>query len=224
MPHFEVSFGLSIGDMNMTAFPNPTQAFPTEAFEGGSNVIMRPIVTEHFWGYEVRSNEHVLTVATLLRAFSCLLAIAAGLGVFGVWLLPQVIFAGGAFVSKAVLSVALTALALVALRSALRGTHVRVQIDTANGELREVVSNTLGKDEVLARYGLDSVEGVEVVSSKSDLGFGQIQIFVAGKGRLPAGDGAISTLGPLVDRIARDCAMERGQAARPAVWSGPLAA
>lgn len=208
----------------MTAFPNPAKAFPTQAFETTSYVIMRPKVTEHFWGYEVQSNEHVLTVATLLRAFCCLLVVAAGLGVFGVWLLPEMIFAGGAFVSKAILSAALTALALLALRGALRGTRVRIQIDTAKGELREVVSNAMGKDEILARLGLDAVEGVEVVSSKSDLGFGQVQILVAGKGPLPAGDGAVSTLGPLVERISRDCATARGQPVGPAIWSGPLAA
>lgn len=208
----------------MTAFPNPAKPFPTQAFETTSDGIMRPKVTEYFWGYEVQSNEHVLTVATLLWAFCCLLVVAAGLGVFGVWLLPEMIFAGGAFVSKSILSAALTALALLALRGALRGTRVRIQIDTANGELREVVSNAMGKDEILARLGLDAVEGVEVVSSKSDLGYGQIQISVAGKGPLPAGDGAVSTLGPLVERISRDCATASGEPVGPAIWSGPLAA
>ena len=60
--------------------------------------------------------------------------------------------------------------------------------------------------------------------SKSDPAFGQVEITLNGLGTIPVGDGAISSLGPLLDRIRQDCAIESVEKRSPAIWSGPLAA
>ncbi len=69
---------------------------------------------------------------------------------------------------KGVMSLILVAVAVWAARVAARGTQIRVQVDTANGELREVVDGAFGTVETLARYGIDAVEAVDIVSSRSE--------------------------------------------------------
>lgn len=208
----------------MTALPDTPFVARPHLHRTTVQAATRPNVTEHFWGYEVRLNEQELTVAVLMRAVSGIVAVAAVLAVVGIWLVPQMAFSGEALGSRMILSVALIALALLTARIAARGTRVRVQFDKVNGELREVVDGPMDRIVVLAHYGLDAVEAVEIVPSKSDPTFGQVQITLNGLGKIPAGDGAISSLGPLLDRIRYDCAIGNAEKPQPAIWSGPLAA
>lgn len=208
----------------MTAFPNTPHTIRASAFEISHEVIMRPNVREHYWGYEVRSNQHVLTIAQLMRATFGLIAVATGVAALGVWFIPEMAFVGEATTTKALSFILLVALSLFMAKLAARGTRVRVQIDTAKGELREVVDSAFGGSVVLARYGLDAVEAVEVVASQADPSFGQVQLTMNGLGTIAVGDGAVTMLGPLCDRLRGDCNTEPTEAAQPAIWSGPLAA
>jgi hypothetical protein len=65
----------------MTAYPDPIDFadLTTESFPARSNqdpMSMRPNVTEHFLGYEVRPNEQIVDIAVLLRATSRFLTVA----------------------------------------------------------------------------------------------------------------------------------------------------
>ena len=133
-------------------------------------------------------------------------------------------FVATAFSSKLTVSIVLMIATVLLARIAARGTQVRVQIDTSTGELREVVDGAFGGNLVLSTYGLDAVEAVEVVESTENRGFGQVQIQVRGANVISAGDGAVSALAVLRDRIANDCAIEVSGPVREAVWGGPLAA
>jgi len=134
------------------------------------------------------------------------------------------VFAGSAALSKLALSGALLVLGVFLARIAARGTRVRVQVDTANGELREVIDGAFGAVHTIANYGIDSVRLVNVVSSTKEPSFGQVQLTIEGRGVIPVGDGAVLTLRSLRDRLAHDCGVSDDDAARVAIWTGPLAA
>ncbi|MCW1951103.1 MAG: hypothetical protein KIH44_007035 [Octadecabacter sp.] len=208
----------------MTVQPHTTDFINPSARVTPTNLFMRPNVTEHFWGYEVRANEQVFDIAVLMRALSGFFAAAAFIAALGVWLLPSMVFAASAFGTKLTVSVALMCCVLLLARVAARGTQVRIQFDTSAGEVREVVDGAFGTGLVLARYGLDAVEAVEVVGSREHRSFGQVQIRISGIGAVAAGDGAISALSVLRDRIANDCGLESAGPLREAVWGGPWAA
>jgi hypothetical protein len=185
---------------------------------------MRPNITEHFWGYEVRPNEHVIDVAVLTRAVCGVLTVAMFIAAFGVWLMPAIAFTGSPFLAKVGLSIVLLLAAVLLGRIAARGTRVRLQIDTTSGELREVVDGPMGAIVTLSSFGIDAVEGVDVVASEADRSFGQVQIRLRDQGKIPAGDGAISALHALRNRLASDCGVEQHDPSRVPVWGGPLAA
>ncbi len=187
-------------------------------------VFMRANVTEHFWGFEVRPNEQVLDVAVLMRAMTGFFAGTAFIAALGVWLLPSMAFATAAFSSKLIVSGLLMFATVMLARVAARGTQVRVQFDTSTGELREVIDGAFGGGLVLSTHGLDAVEAVQVVESRENRGFGQVQVRVQGVGVISAGDGAVSALSVLRDRIANDCGLEASGPVRETVWGGPLAA
>ena len=208
----------------MTAQPHISEFLYTPTPASKQPVFMRPNVTEHFWGFEVRPNEQVFDIAVLMRALTGFFAGAVFIAALGVWLLPSMAFVATAFGSKLIVSVLLMLCTVLLARVAARGTQVRVQFDTSAGELREVVDGAFGGRLVLATYGLDAVQAVEVVESSENRGFGQIQIRVQGAGAISAGDGAISALAVLRNRIANDCGLENSGPVRVAVWGGPLAA
>ena len=208
----------------MTMRPTPIDFARPDLAVPPRGVALRPKVEDRFWGYEVYANEEVIDLAVLMRATCGILTFACFLASLGVWVMPAMAFVAKAFVAKATLSVLLMCITLILARVAARGTRVRVQVDTAKGELREVVAGPFGSDMILARHGLDAVQSVDFVASRGEPSFGQIQITVNGVGVVPAGVGAMVLLGPLRDRLAEDCGVEAVAQARPAVWGGPLAA
>jgi len=184
---------------------------------------MRPSVTDHFWGFEVRPNELVIDVAVLMRVLTALFAGATFITALGIWLIPSMALADTAFNLKLAYSIFMMLMTVLLARVAVRGTQVRVQFDTSVGEVREVVDGAFGGRLVLARYGLDAVEAVEVVESRENRGFGQVQIRLRGANAISAGDGAVSALAVLRNRIANDCGLELSGPVRGAVWRGSSA-
>ena len=207
----------------MTATPDYTD-FSNSAEINTRAVMMRPKVTDHFWGYEVTPNEMVISIATLFRGACGVLTVACGVASVGLWVMPADLFAGTPLAMKAVVSVLLPCLTFMAARVATRGTRISVQIETASGELREVVDGPFGTVHTLASYGLDVVDAVDNVSSRSEPSFGQVHVQIKDVGVISAADGAVLTLRPLRDRLASDCGIVEQDTARVAVCGGALAA
>lgn len=200
----------------MTARPNPLEFTALQAQVDVGHVGLHPNIEECYWGYELRMNETALSLAVIWRAlagFGSIVALIAALGVL--------MMSAGAGITTLLISGLFVAVAVACANTGRRDTQVRVQIDTRNGELREVVDGRLGKVDVLAQYGLDAVRAVRLVGSGADNGFGQIHAEVEGYGSIPLADGAIAPLRALRDRIAADCGLETGHR-REAEWSGPL--
>lgn len=207
----------------MTAQPNIAEFLNILIPASKQPVLMRPSVTDHFWGFEVRPNELVIDVAVLMRVLTALFAGATFITALGIWLIPSMALADTAFNLKLAYSIFMMLMTVLLARVAVRGTQVRVQFDTSVGEVREVVDGAFGGRLVLARYGLDAVEAVEVVESRENRGFGQVQIRLRGANAISAGDGAVSALAVLRNRIANDCGLELSGPVRGAVWRGSSA-
>lgn len=211
----------------MTAQPHPDIFTGTYADEQQARILLRPNVREHFWGYEVRPNEQIIGIAFLFRSICGLLSVSSLASVIGVWLVPAVSFFGDVMIAKTMATLLFLSLAFVSGRMAARGSQVRVQIDTSVGEFREVVDGPVGKDIVLARYGFDAVENIDVAFARPNNELGQVQVTFKGEGkakvRIAVGDGMAASLGPLRSRLASDCGLEVIGSSRDAVWNGPMA-
>lgn len=206
----------------MTVLPDPNEFTTTMGMNSANGIQLHPDVRDRFWGYEVRMTQGRNGVSAVIRLGSY--AVSLWFAVAGVMMLIWPV-ANLAAVNGAQSAIAITAFCLSAIAAHICATHcpVRVQVDTAAGELREVVDRRFGGEVVLARYGLDAVAQVEVVSSDRTPSLGQVHVRINGYGVVPVGDGALSALRPLRDRLAAECGLDNCDA-RPAVWSGPLAA
>jgi hypothetical protein len=158
----------------------------------------------------------------LLRATCGFLTVATLIAAVGLWLLPSTVFGAQAMVAKMTVSLLLIFASLVLARVAARGTCVRVQIDTAAGEVREVVDGLFQSDIVLAHYRFDAIDAVDVIAARSSASFRQVQISIKGIGPVPAGDGSPLLIAVLRSRLASDFGLEKAHPAREAVWGGPL--
>lgn len=207
----------------MTALPNPTD-FSGPAYRLPITQVLHPNVTEHFWGYEVRPNEKVISSMVILRGICGLLMVALAAASVGIWMLPASMYLPEPFGMKVAATVVLLCLALLCGRIAAQGSDVRMQIDTAGGELREVVDGPFGRVVTLTAFGLDAVKGVEIVQSAVEPSLGQIQLTLKDGSVLPVGDGALTALRPLRTRLANDCGAPVTSTVQPAVWSGPITA
>lgn len=208
----------------MTALPDPSEFSTTlTSTTPKTALLVRPTVTEHFWGYAISSHDQVVGLAVLMRSVAGLVTLASFIGALAVWFLPAAAFAGDAIMIKAMASILMTCIGAMLMNFVGRGTRVRVHVDTAAGELHEVVGGLFGSDVILARYGMDAVESIDVVPSLIDPDYGQIQIAIKGAATIGAGNGDVAALHGLRDRLANDMGLEYGSGAREAVWSGPLA-
>lgn len=206
----------------MTALPDQSDVVLKAQFAQSSPIFVRPNVRDHFWGYEVSRSVHVIDLAGLARGAAILFTISAFIAACLVWLVPAMAFAGDAIFAKTLASFVFICLGVVLIRIAGRSTRVRVQIDTSTGEVREVVSGMFGTTIVLSRYGLDTVKGVSVVTSRTDPTFGQIHLSMKYGDTIPVGDGVIMALRPLRDRLAGDCGFDVRESPRVAIWGGPV--
>lgn len=209
----------------MTAFPDP--AGPFETFTSAESMpahMTRPNVKQEFWGYEVAPAEEVFDLSVLMRGVALMGFLGALVAAIAIWMVPAMSFSGDPLATKALISLVALVFALSVSRVALRSTRIRLQVDTANGELREVVAGVFRGDTVIASYGIDTVQGVKIVTRQDDTSLGQIQIAVAGVGRIPAGDGSILMLERLKARLQKDLGCHDASTRREAVWTGPIAA
>jgi len=117
-------------------------------------------VEDAYWGYIVRSTEPVPIVERLMPLFAWLGGIAFAVAGLGMWMLPQSMLGADVLVMKLGMTSLLAGFAGFLFWYASRGTQTELQIDTALGEVREVVRNHAGRSSLIGRYGFDSIGGV----------------------------------------------------------------
>lgn len=183
-----------------------------------------PRLREAYWGYAIAPGEQIVGLAVLAQLAAGAAMVATFLAATGVWIVPASALSSDAVVTKMSATVMLICLGVLLARFGRRGTQVWLQVDTRAGELREVLPLLGGGEEVLNRIGMDCVTDVLVCVSSTVPGRGQLQIFLSDGQCIGAGDGGLDALTPVQRRIALDCGLVGGTAARPAIWAGPLAA
>ena len=120
--------------------------------------------------------------------------------------------------------------AVVDLRVVDYGTRGRarasvwVQIDTAAGEVREVIDGMFQSYIMLVNCGFDAIDAVDVVAARSGASFGQVQISIKGIGPVPVGDGLPLLTAALCSRLASDFGLKNAHPLREVTWGWPLAA
>lgn len=203
----------------MTAFPDHDHLVATAQADGFDGHVGRPAVTETFWGYEIAPGEVVIDAGVLGRIVLLVVSLGAAIAAPAIWLMPAMAFVGHAVLGKAALSAGFAALAMLGVMSTALGGRVRLQVDTGKGELREIVRNIFGQDMVLASYGFDAVEGIDL---RQGQGRAQIVLRVAGAGEIPAGDGHAVMLGGLRHRLETDLGLDRRDGPVIPDFAGPL--
>lgn len=206
----------------MTALPDPNEFITTMGVNTESGVQLHPEIHDRYWGYEVRTTQITDRAAKRIRVAASIFALTLMfLGLTEV-ASPLVGLEIGSSPYGLISSVALTLAVLVTYWGSLH-RPVRVQVDTATGELREVTKGWFGAEVILARYGMDAIAAVDVVASKKSPSLGQVHVRLNGNGVIPVGDGAVSALRPLRDRLAAECGLDDINS-RPAIWTGPISA
>jgi len=190
----------------MVSFTEPQQAFVGSRAVHGAARPDQPQVEQQFWGYEIGPAESERGALALARGVFILLALACGLAAAGIWLIPAAAD-GLAPLPRLVLSAMLGG-AAAALHARAEGHRaVRLQVDTARGELREVTGPGIGRAPVLGVYGFDAVSGVVLHCAGAR---GQLQVRLACGDVLPAGTGDPADLEPLRARLAADLRLPGG--------------
>ncbi len=92
---------------------------------------------------------------------------------------------------------------------ASRGTKLEVQIDTAQGEVREIVRNRAGRPSLLGSYGFDAIGGVFIdrINGQDRLPMGHAVLvlrYLNTAQTMPVAAGREDDLAPLRDRLGRD--------------------
>jgi hypothetical protein len=191
----------------LATFTDIGQTFVETRAVHGPARLDRPKVEVQFWGYEVGPADAERGALALSRAILTLLALACGLAAAGVWLVPAAAWGGLAPLPRLGLSAMLGGAAAALHAQAVARRAVRLQVDTARGELREVAGSGIGREHVLGVYGFDAVTGVVLHRAGPR---GQIQVRLSCGDVLPAGTGDPAGLEPLRARLADDIRLPGG--------------
>ena len=117
-------------------------------------------IAETYWGYIIQARSAPPVAVILLQVLAWALGLSLAVAAAGVWVLPQTADAVELLPLRAGASLIFGAFAALLLWFASRGTEAELQVDTAQGELREIVRNRAGRPTLLGRYGFDAIGGV----------------------------------------------------------------
>ena len=102
----------------------------------------------------------------------------------------------------------LIAVGVIAMWFASRGTAIQLEVDTMNGEVREVVRNRTGAQTVLSRYGFDCVGSV-FIQRPNSMPASLVLRYRNTARTMPVASGAEADLARLRDRMGRDLIISR---------------
>jgi hypothetical protein len=166
-------------------------------------------LADTYWGYVVRPQQGVGLGVMLAQGAAWCVGIAFVIAGAGLWVLPATAETGALLPLRFAVSVVFFALAAMCLWYASRGTQIELQIDTALGEVREVVRNKAGKPTLVGRHGFDSFGAVHLDrqpgAARPVPGHALLVLrFRSGPEGLVVAEGPESRLVGLRDRLARD--------------------
>ncbi len=162
-------------------------------------------VQETHWGYVVASTDKprfALQVTQLAAMLSGGTFAAASLSLL---LLPDFLSDGATFPLRAGAAVIFAALAAYLLWYSSRGSQVEYQIDTNQGQVREIVRNRAGRPSLMGVYGFDCIGGVYIERSNQSSGNAALCLRYRNTSQVvPVAFGYAPDLEALKDRLGQD--------------------
>jgi hypothetical protein len=175
-------------------------------------------IDETYWGYIIRANQAPPSGLLLGQAMAWFAGIAFIVAAIGLWVLPLSSTNPDVVPLKLGVSILFFGFAAMLMWFASRGTEAELQIDTALGEVREVMRNRAGKPSLIGRYGFDAIGGVYIDRQATvrglPMGHGCLMLRYRNTAQtLPVVAGAESQLMKLRDRLGRDLMVKSRTAA-----------
>lgn len=208
----------------MTAVPDVDQfRASVGAFAASSTNPLPYVVEETYWGYIVRNNEKASVGVLMMQGTSWFLGISFFVASVGIWLTPSALIVDDLIGFRIGLTAILAAIGTFLLWFSSRGTMAEVQVDTARGEVREIVRNRAGKPSLLGRYGFDAIGGVHLERAgiqpgqRSDLPLGYAELVLRYRNtaqKLHVVAAPEGLLVPLRDRMGHDLMVRPKQSLR----------
>lgn len=145
----------------MTAIPS-IDTFATARTGRMAEDVPSFAVDETHWGYVVRHTEAEPVQVQIAQGIAWFAGIGFAVATLGLWLTPMTVMQGDVLSMKLGATFVLAGIAAYLLWYASRGIGSELQIDTALGEVREVVRNQAGRPSLIGRYGFDAIGGVHI--------------------------------------------------------------
>ena len=144
----------------MTAFPNIDGFSATP--RGVETAVEHNcfVVEDTYWGYVVRCTEAEPIWVRIAQGAAWFAGICFAIAAVGLWAVPMTQFEAEILPMKLGATFVLSGIAVYLLWYASRGTHSELQVDTSQGEVREIVRNQAGRPTLLGRHGFDAIGGV----------------------------------------------------------------
>lgn len=119
-------------------------------------------VEDAYWGYVIRSTARTPLYQNFVQGVAFVLGLVLLLATLGLWLLPDSLLSGPVLGLKFGASTIASMAGWYFLWYASRGTRTEVHVDTRLAEVREVVTNRVGRPTLLSRHGFDAVAEVAI--------------------------------------------------------------
>ena len=187
----------------MTDMPE-TSYIPTPHRRRPARPVAAFRIEEAFWGYSIvpQGMPPLGLVVMQLTMMICGAALVAASGVLMIVAAPaEILFRLPAVLVIGALGVALT-------WCASRGVAIQVEVDTMNGEVREVVRNRTGARTTLTRYGIDCIGGV-FIQRREGASRALVLRYRNTARTMTVATGSDAALARLRDRLGRDLIVNR---------------
>jgi hypothetical protein len=203
----------------MTIYSQRAQTVAESRDVHGEPRLERPVIEEQFWGYEIGPSPVERGALAMSRGVLTLIASAFAVAAIAIWLVPTGASELEVPLARLLISAVLGGAAAFLHGRALARRVITLEVDTANGELREVIGVGASRRQVVGEYGFDSVDAVDLHEAGSR---GQVQIRLRDGGLIAAGTGMAAYLVPLRARLEADLSLAVRGDQTPPSFAGPL--
>ncbi len=147
-------------DIDLLVQPEARKSMRRDRGASASQPAAPYTIEDHYWGYVVRSACPPSLGTVVFQGASWILGLVFIVAAVGLLVLPSQLAQADLLGFRLGSAVILGGLGVFCMWFASRGSLAELQIDTAQGEVREVVRNRAGRPTVLGRYGFDVIGGV----------------------------------------------------------------
>ncbi|MFZ3582349.1 hypothetical protein ACOI1H_09295 [Loktanella sp. DJP18] len=162
------------------------------------------VLEETYWGYRVVPQGSAPLRMVVLQSA----AMIGGATFLAVAVTLLAMTEGADLLFRIPVMIVVSAIGSALMWFASRGTLIQIEVDTMNGEVREVVRNRTGAITVLARYGFDSIGSVFITRPEGGKPSLVLRYFNTAR-TMTVASGQEPEMARLRDRMGRDLIINR---------------